>query len=215
MARICFGDVVAIDPRPTESTLNEGIHITRQWAQGLRTAGLEVADPCDVRWSLPASIRCSWQAGLADRLGASSDRITLCHPGSGGLAKCCPLEALEQLIGELVNRGWRGAWMIGPDEMERFGSSYRERLERSGPVIYEESVEQAAELAGGAQLYIGNDAGMTHVAAIAGVRTIAAFGPTDPRIWRPRGRATDVIGFPDANQSLDKWAVAIAARMSR
>ena len=43
------------------------------------------------------------------------------HPGRGGLAKCCPLEALEQLIGELVNRGWAGAWMIGPDEMERFG----------------------------------------------------------------------------------------------
>lgn len=38
-----------------------------------------------------------------------------------------------------------------------------------------------------AQLYIGNDSGITHLAAALQVPTIALFGSTDPSIWGPRG----------------------------
>ena len=209
LADIGRGDVLALDPRPTKSTLREGVHIIQQWAQAIRSAGLELADHSDVRWSLSSSIRDSWRARLASRLGTRSSRIVLCHPGSGGLAKCCPIDALEQLITTLFDRGWTGAWMIGPDEIERFGSSYRNRLEESAPVIYEESVEQAAELACGARVYIGNDAGMTHVAAIAGVPTIAIFGTTDPGVWRPLGSATTVVAFPGEAQPHDAWTADV------
>jgi ADP-heptose:LPS heptosyltransferase len=215
LAAVCRGDVAAIDPRPTESTLRLGTHITRQWAQAAQSMGLDVAEPTNNQWSLSTSLQDAWRARLAARLGVQPGRIAVCHPGSGGLAKCCPLEALEQLIAALMERRWTGAWMIGPDEIERFGSSYRDRLEKSAPVIYEESVEQAAELACGAQLYIGNDAGMTHVTAIVGVRTIALFGPTDPRVWRPLGCATDVIGFAKGNQSYAQWATEILARIGK
>ena len=215
LTTLCRAAAVAIDPRPTESTLHRGVHITRQWTHAIRSAGLEAADPSDVRWSLPPSTQDSWRTRLANRLGAPSTRIALCHPGSGGLAKCCPVVALQQLITVLTDRGWTGAWMIGPDEIERFGSSYRERLESSAPVIYEESVEHAAELACGAQLYIGNDAGMTHVAAIAGVPTIGLFGPTDPRVWRPLGSATIVVAFPDEGQPHDAWAADVLTELKQ
>lgn len=36
--------------------------------------------------------------------------------------------------------------------------------------------------------FIGNDSGITHLAAYLGCPTIALFGPTDPRIWGPIGR---------------------------
>ena len=45
---------------------------------------------------------------------------------------------------------------------------------------------------------------MTHVAALAGVRTFAIFGPTDPRVWRPLGHDCHVVGFPTAD-GLDEW----------
>ena len=38
-----------------------------------------------------------------------------------------------------------------------------------------------------ARLYIGNDSGITHLAAAAGTPVLALFGPTDPAVWAPRG----------------------------
>jgi heptosyltransferase-3 len=40
-------------------------------------------------------------------------------------------------------------------------------------------------LIGGAQLYVGPDTSVTHLAAATGVPTVALYGPTDPRLWGP------------------------------
>ena len=37
----------------------------------------------------------------------------------------------------------------------------------------------------GAQLYVGPDTAITHLAAATGVPTVALYGPTDPRLWGP------------------------------
>jgi len=42
-----------------------------------------------------------------------------------------------------------------------------------------------AALLAGAQIYIGSDTSITHLAAAAGCPTVALFGPTDPRVWGP------------------------------
>jgi ADP-heptose:LPS heptosyltransferase len=41
--------------------------------------------------------------------------------------------------------------------------------------------------------YIGNDSGITHLAAYLGVPTIALFGPTNPPTWGPIGRRVRTI----------------------
>ncbi len=41
--------------------------------------------------------------------------------------------------------------------------------------------------------FIGNDSGITHLAAYLGCPTIALFGPTDPRTWGPIGRRSRII----------------------
>jgi heptosyltransferase-3 len=38
-----------------------------------------------------------------------------------------------------------------------------------------------------ARVYIGNDSGISHLAAAVGTPTIVLFGPTDPAVWAPRG----------------------------
>jgi len=57
-----------------------------------------------------------------------------------------------------------------------------------------------------ARLYIGNDSGITHLAAAAGCPTLAIFGPTNPAVWAPRGANVRVIqgkeGFPTAEEVL-------------
>jgi heptosyltransferase III len=37
----------------------------------------------------------------------------------------------------------------------------------------------------GAQVYVGPDTAITHLAAATGVATVALYGPTDPRLWGP------------------------------
>jgi ADP-heptose:LPS heptosyltransferase len=42
-------------------------------------------------------------------------------------------------------------------------------------------------------LYIGHDRGITHLAALLGVRTVALFKNTDPLKWAPLGPDVTVI----------------------
>ncbi len=47
------------------------------------------------------------------------------------------------------------------------------------------SFPQVALLAHHARLYIGNDTGLTHLAAAAGARTAMILGPSDPKRYAP------------------------------
>ena len=49
------------------------------------------------------------------------------------------------------------------------------------------------ELLSHATAFIGNDSGITHLAAGAGVRTIALFGPTNPVVYKPIGPDVRII----------------------
>ena len=42
-------------------------------------------------------------------------------------------------------------------------------------------------------LYVGNDSGITHLAAAVGTPVVALFGPTDPRVWGPRGKHVSIL----------------------
>ena len=41
--------------------------------------------------------------------------------------------------------------------------------------------------------YVGNDSGVTHLAAAVGSNVVAIFGPTDPAVWGPRGEKVRVL----------------------
>jgi ADP-heptose:LPS heptosyltransferase len=232
------GRIVSIDPRPSNTTVQFPRHILLQWTESFNTALVpKVADrirgiPLQCMTSL-LNVNTPWPLGhrewpsfqspnngskmkrthSADRQARENRPLTFCHPGSGGLTKCCPLEAWESLVGKLVHRGKHVAWMIGPDERERFGTSLEASLKKSAPVFFEESVDAAADLVAQAEAFVGHDAGMTHVAALTGVPTIAVFGPTDPAIWRPIGRRVEIVPFPESGFDYDAWSAGIARRL--
>jgi len=101
--------------------------------------------------------------------GPPHDSVIL-HPFSGGAKKNWPLACFRELAAQLNNV----AWTCGPEE----------QLE--GAKRFSDLAELARWIAG-ARLYIGNDSGITHLAAAVGTPTLAIFGPTDPAIWRPAG----------------------------
>jgi ADP-heptose:LPS heptosyltransferase len=46
---------------------------------------------------------------------------------------------------------------------------------------------QVAAILARCRLSLGNDSGVSHLAAAIGVPTIAVFGPTNPAVWAPLG----------------------------
>jgi ADP-heptose:LPS heptosyltransferase len=51
-------------------------------------------------------------------------------------------------------------------------------------------------------LFIGNDSGLMHVAAAAGTPTVGLFGPTDDRLYGPRGSHCRVARTPETMAEL-------------
>ncbi len=180
------GPVVAVDPRVRPETIASQRHITRQWAGDLHRQGIDVSPPPS---SVLIRLKGEREAPAVRQSpghGPNPPRV-LIHPGSGGRAKCWPIEGFELLATALQANGVDVAWMIGPVELDWHGPGFARRLARIAPVVYEEELEIAASHLGKAELFVGNDSGMSHLAAALGTPTIALFGPTDPTVWRPLG----------------------------
>ncbi|HWB95992.1 MAG TPA: glycosyltransferase family 9 protein [Bryobacteraceae bacterium] len=126
------------------------------------------------------SIRSCAHDGIP-RIDCPAERgdFAVIHPFSGSPAKNWPLDRYRELAARIADRV-PVRWCAGPEEP----------LE--GAVRFENLYDLACWLAG-ARLYIGNDSGITHLAAAVGTPVIALFGPTDPTIWAPRGPCVRVI----------------------
>ncbi len=116
------------------------------------------------------------------------------HPGSGSLKKLWRIENFfylaEKISGDLR---LNPILFIGPAEREYLGSGL-ERMRSTIPIWAEDlPLIHVASLMDRCRCYIGNDSGMTHLAAAVGVPTIALFGPTDPEIWGPRGERVFIL----------------------
>jgi ADP-heptose:LPS heptosyltransferase len=64
-----------------------------------------------------------------------------------------------------------------------------------------------------ARLYIGNDTGYSQLAAAAGVPTLALFGPSDDRIWRPWGENVRVVRGARTFEEIKKIDHALSAQV--
>ena len=84
------------------------------------------------------------------------------------------------------------------------------RLPGAEPLPRDLSLTELAGYLRQCRAFIGNDSGITHLAAYLGCPTIALFGPTDPRIWGPIGRRSRIIWKPKLEDiSIDEVLVVI------
>lgn len=115
------------------------------------------------------------------------------HPFSGSPSKNWPLANYRALAARLDGRLPVG-WCAGPEDV------------LDGAVRIEDLYELACWL-GSARVYVGNDSGITHLAAAAGVPTVAIFGPTDPAVWAPRGPAVRVVATARPGESVAQVSI--------
>ena len=94
-------------------------------------------------------------------------------------------EGWRGLAAALAARGLAVVATTGPSEEER---RYLDQVWAGVTDVQRRDPLPWSELTGliaGAQLYVGPDTSVTHLAAATGAPTIALYGPTDPRLWGP------------------------------
>jgi heptosyltransferase-3 len=110
-------------------------------------------------------------------------------PGSGHPCKNWPLSHYYEVSRALA---WeyelKVVWLAGPAEESML--PYLEALARAqGQVLLaRRPLVRVAQVLSRCRLYLGNDSGLTHLAAALGSpEVLVLFGPTDPRVWAPLG----------------------------
>lgn len=125
-----------------------------------------------------------WAEQLWRRHGLG-DAVLAVHPGSGDVRK--NWMGMGEITARWRREGGRVVVLQGPAEDER-GVNLPGDL-----VVREESLVRVAAVLRRARFYLGNDSGVSHLAAVAGARGLALFGPSDPATWRPLGDRIEVL----------------------
>jgi ADP-heptose:LPS heptosyltransferase len=107
------------------------------------------------------------------------------HPGSVMSTKRWESSRFAAVARGLAARGLTIVVTSGPGE-ESFASEVAREIDGS-VIMLGLTIPQLAELIRGARIYLGNDSGPMHLAAAVGTPTIAVWGSSDARRWRPWG----------------------------
>lgn len=182
--------VQSIRFQPVLSALYQLEHQADRYCEALGLEGAEL--PLSQRLTLQSGIRKQgWQ--ILQTLKARRDTpLVVVHAGSGSARKCIESWRLAQVINWLIRFGAAPLLLEGPaDQMSV--AEVLSLLPSTVPVVRGESLSVVAGVVSHAALYIGQDSGITHLAAALGIPTVACFGPTDPRRWAPRGSHITVL----------------------
>jgi Glycosyltransferase family 9 (heptosyltransferase) len=110
------------------------------------------------------------------------------HPGSGSPGKTWPAARFASLLDALGAE--RFLLVEGPADAEVAAA-----LRARGGAVAARGLPArvlGAALARAAA-YVGNDSGVTHLAAAWGAPTVALYGPTDPGVWSPVGPRVAIV----------------------
>jgi len=128
----------------------------------------------------PDDLAAAARALVQSKCGGSN--LIVIFPGSGSPGKNWPADKFAALA-SILSKSNRSsvAVILGPAEM-----SMEPIFRRSGvPLLKHLDLPTVAAIARVASAFVGNDSGVSHLAAAAGASGVVIFGPTDPARWRP------------------------------
>jgi ADP-heptose:LPS heptosyltransferase len=119
------------------------------------------------------------------------------HPFASSPAKRAPMAVFERLA-ERLSGAMNVHWLRGPEEKLN-GSRYVEDLYELATWLRQ------------ARVFVGNDSGISHLAAAVGTPVTVFFTSTDPGAWVPRGPAVNYISI--SSEQIQSWCLNIRGRI--
>jgi ADP-heptose:LPS heptosyltransferase len=206
------GRVISIPPFPPEALR---VHISDYLVESLKREGIEGENACGPLQLAEETLTGAqgFFAGWGAKEGA---RILAIHPGSGSPGKNWPPEKFAMVAGWAAERA-EILLLSGP--AERGAEEIRKAMKTASPFVADTlPLIRLAGVLKCSRAYLGNDSGITHLAASLGVPTVALYGPTDPAVWGPRGVSVRIIhdkkpcppgSFESQSNGCAPWRIAI------
>ncbi|MCD5390464.1 glycosyltransferase family 9 protein [candidate division NPL-UPA2 bacterium] len=122
------------------------------------------------------------------------DSVVAIHPGSGGEKKRWAEEKFAQVSDWVASRHKTKVLLIQGEADSRTASEVMSLVRSEKPLLIKDlGLIHLGAILERCPLFLGNDSGITHLAAAIGTPTVALFGPSNPDLWGPRGRRVAVL----------------------
>jgi ADP-heptose:LPS heptosyltransferase len=188
LKRAGIKDVIFLPSFPPEGSKE---HVSDYLVQTLRALGIE-GPKSFLPLKLPGEVFSLANECLEKAGWKKGNKILSLHPGSGSSAKNWSPKNFS-LVAEWVNALAQVLLIAGP--AEDGGNNLKRELKKGSPIIAANlPLLHLAGILKCCSAYLGNDSGITHLAALLGIPTLAIFGPTDPSVWGPRGPHVQIFG---------------------
>ncbi|MCX7590464.1 MAG: glycosyltransferase family 9 protein, partial [Kiritimatiellae bacterium] len=164
--------------------VNSG-HAIDHFLAALRVVGINPPPAVCPRLRLPGSYYQRGREILSEiGMGKLLGKVVALHPGSGSPRKNWPLENFVVLAREVQRMlSLQPVFVVGEAEKNLGPTLRAEQM----VVLEKPRLRDLAAFFAVCSAYVGNDSGVTHLAAALGLPVVAIFGPTDPAVWGPRG----------------------------
>jgi len=122
-------------------------------------------------------------------------RLAIIHPAAAFATKQWAAENFARVVEYLDRAGFSSVAIVGPGQ-----DKVLDELQRncSAPITtFNLSLPEVSALASRAELFVGNDSGVAHMAAALGTPSVVIFGSSNIAHWRPWSRAESEIVFEE------------------
>ncbi|MBN2588494.1 MAG: glycosyltransferase family 9 protein [Sedimentisphaerales bacterium] len=123
-----------------------------------------------------------WELGLEPQ-----KKLVVIQPGAGALNKCWHVDNYLSIVNELRSKNIQVVFLLGPAELERFRNETIQSLTKATKCLTELPLTDVLKIMTCTDVFLGNDSGITHLAASMGIKTLVLFGPTNPNTYKPNG----------------------------
>lgn len=118
-------------------------------------------------------------------------------PGANWLPKIWPLESFAELLRRLEGRVAAAVLLGGPNDRERAEGLVREAALPMLDLCGATGLLEATAVLERADLFVGNDSGLGHLASAVATPTLTLFGPGEPERYHPWGPRAAWLVAPD------------------
>ena len=205
--RRLFDVAAAVTPWPSEESTPSRARLPE-----LKSPCIDIATPISAEPLLP------WPEALREQgwywlkeLGLAGDVISL-HPGSGSSLKNWPVEKFA-ILADRVRQSMSAQPLFILGEADAAAARELPRLAPAVPVLTNRTLKEVASVLAVSRGYVGNDSGITHLAAALGIPVVALFGPTDAATWGPCG--ANVVVLQGRNPTSESLAAIEPDAVSR
>ena len=190
LERLGANEIVLAESRPAEGS---GVHAALHLARALAPLGITV--PVTVNelarvlpsFTAPEADEAAADAAWQSLVVPSDARVVALHAGSGGAAKRWPPQSFAAVADGLRSAGYWPLLIEGLQD-DMVTAAVIAAVGGEAPAVARGlSIGALVSLLRRCVAYLGNDSGVTHLAALAGGPVVAIFGPSDPALWSPLG----------------------------